>query len=261
MSPLVLESHALRLLENERVVRAFLDRVARAWEFELSLSGGEILFREPGTGRILFSSPMKLIGTYEHASEQFRFGWGDPAIPEDWKCVTGLGRMRVIARGAGFGVFDSTEPVTLESLAQAQGWAVVCAGFLKAYFVFEAQQDDKTYFLAVDTFPDAGLVERELIRAQQVIQEGTLRFSMNHRQAVESFLGKPSQLTNSNLADETLHWQLGEGELRIRFSYTGQLLQLDAQLPPAEPTALAAVPGPSQESKTSWLARLLGKRR
>ena len=179
MPSLKLEDHAFRLLEHEQTALAFLNRTAHSWVWELDLPGGEILFREPGTGRILFSSAVKLVGTYDQQAQTFRFGWANPDIPEDWKCVSGLGRLRVIARGAGLEIFDSVEPVKLSSPAQAQGWAIACAGYLKAFFVFEARQDGKTQLLAVDYFPDAGLIERDVHIAAHVIEEGKLRFSMN----------------------------------------------------------------------------------
>lgn len=264
MPSLKLEDHALRLLENEQTALAFLNRTAHSWVWELDLPGGEILFREPGTGRILFSSPMKLIGTYNQSSQQFSFSWADPAIPEDWKCVTGLGRLRVTARGAGLEAFDSHAPLPLRMLADAQSWALASAGYLKAFFVFEARQDGKTLFLSVALFPDAGLVERDIHISQQVIQEGKLRFSMNHRQAIEAYLGKPSGAGGSNLADETFYWRFPDGLLRIQFAHHGQILSMNAELPQLQ-EALAIPPTESEDpshqaSKPSFLTRIFGKR-
>ena len=265
MPSLKLEDHALRLLENEQTALAFLNRTAHSWVWELDLPGGEILFREPGTGRILFSSPMKLIGTYDQQSGSFNFGWADPAIPEDWKCVTGLGRLRVTARGAGLEVFDSKEPITLSTPTQAQSWAIASAGYLKAFFVFEARQNGKTLFLSVALFPDAGLVERDIHISQQVIQEGKLRFSMNHRQAVEAYLGKASGAAGSNLADETFFWRFQEGLLRIQFAHHGQILSMSTEVPQFQEAVtipqMETAEAPEQASKPSFLARIFGKRR
>ena len=258
MPSLKLEDHALRLLENELTALAFLNRTAHSWVWELDLPRGEILFREPGTGRILFSSPVKLIGTYDQDSGQFRFGWSDPAIPEDWQCVTGLGRMRVTARGAGLGVFDSTEPLTLNTPTQAQGWSFACAGYLGAFFVFEARQSRQTQFLTVEYFPDSGLVERDVHTAQRIIEEGRLRFSLHHQRAVEAYLGTPSGAGGTNVADETYYWSFPDGQLRIQFAHHGQLISMDAELP--EPVATGEmVSEPTQ--KPGILGRLFGKRR
>lgn len=266
MPTLKLEDHAFRLLENEQTALAFLNRTAHTWVWELDLPGGEILFREPGTGRILFSSPVKLIGTYDQNSGAFRFGWNDPAIPEDWKCVSGLLRMRVVARGAGLAAFDATEPLVLSTPTKAQSWAIACAGYLKAFFVFEARADGKTQFLTVEYFPDDGLVTRDIFIAQHVIEEGKLRFSMNHQEAVTAYLGQPSSAGGSNLADETFFWKVGDGQIRIQFAHHGQILSMDLEAPePVAVEAPPATPAPATEKSptapTGLLGRLFGKRR
>jgi hypothetical protein len=194
MPSLKLEDHVLRLLEHERVVLGFLNRTAHTWEWELDLPRGEILFREPGTGRILFSSHVKLIGTYSQDAETFRFGWMDPAIPEDWQCVTSLGRLRVTARGAGLEVFDSIEPIPLNNTTKALTWSFACAGYLGAYSVFEARQNRQTHFLTLTEFPDSELMEKDIHIAMQIIDEGRRSFSLHHREAVEAYLGKPYPL-------------------------------------------------------------------
>jgi hypothetical protein len=259
MPSLKLEDHAFRLLENEQTALAFLNRTAHSWVWELDLPGGEILFREPGTGRILFSSPVKLIGTYDQQLGTFLFGWSDPAIPEDWKCVASLAKMRVIARGAGLEIFDSPEPITLSTPTQAQGWALASAGYLEAFSVFEARQGGKTQLLAVEYFPDSGLIQRDIHIALNIIEEGKLRFSLNHRQAVEAYLGSPSSAGGSNLADETLYWRFGDSQLRIQFAHHGQIISMNTEIPqPAE--ELVELPQEA-ESKPSFLGRLFGKRR
>lgn len=259
MPSLKLEDHAFRLLEHEQTALAFLNRTAHSWVWELDLPGGEILFREPGTGRILFSSAVKLVGTYDQQAQTFRFGWANPDIPEDWKCVSGLGRLRVIARGAGLEIFDSVEPVKLSSPAQAQGWAIACAGYLNAFFVFEARQDGKTQLLTVDYFPDAGLIERDVHIAAHVIEEGKLRFSMNHKEAVVAYLGTPSGAGGSNLADETFFWELGESQLRIQFAHHGQIISMNVSTPEPPAALVPAIPS-TPERKPGLLTRLFGKR-
>ena len=262
MPSLKLEDHAFRLLENEQTALAFLNRTTHSWVWELDLPGGEILFREPGTGRILFSSSIKLIGTYEHESHQFHFAWSDPTVPEDWQCVTGLGRLRVVARGAGLTVFDSTDPIPLASSTEAHAWAFACAGYLKAFFVFEARQNGKTHLVTVQHFPDSGLLERDIVIAQQVIEEGRLRFSMNHREAVQAYLGKPSGTGGSSLAAETLYWRFGEYQLRIQFAHHGQILSIGSDVPsPPEAPPLVSLPEPEPLDKPGLLARIFGKRR
>jgi hypothetical protein len=259
MPSLKLEDHAFRLLENEQTARAFLNRTAHTWEWELDLPGGEVLFREPGTGRILFSSPVKLIGTYDQHSGAFRFGWADPNIPEDWKCVTGLGRMRVIARGAGLEVFDSSEPTLLSTPTKAQSWSIACAGYLKAFFVFEARQDGQTQFLTVESFPDAGLIERDIHIAAHVIDEGKLRFSMNHKEAIIAYLGSPTGAGGSNLADETFFWEIGDSQLRVQFAHHGQIMNMNVSTP-EPPAAIVPDMDTAPERKPGLLTRLFGKR-
>ena len=259
MPSLKLENHVFRLLENEQTALTFLNRTAHSWVWELDLPGGEILFREPGTGRILFSSSIKLIGTYDQQSGKFQFGWFDPTIPEDWKCVTGLAKMRVVARGAGLEIFDSPEPITLSTPTQAESWAIASAGYLEAFSLFEARQAGKTQYVVVESFPDSGLIQRDIHTAQNIIEEGVLQFSLNHRQAVEAYLGSPSAAGGSNLADETLYWHFGDNRLRIQFAHHGQIISMTTEIP--QPVVELVELPQEAESKPSFLGRLFGKRR
>ena len=259
MASLKLEAHLLQLLENERAVRAFLDRSARVWSWRLDLQGGEILFLEQGTGRILFSSAVKLIGTEDQQARTFLFSWNDPEFHEDWGAMSGLGRLRVAARDEGLSVFDEQVAFPLDSSVHALAWALAATGFLNAFLVFEAKEAARVQYVAVEQFPDAKLLHREAQGALELIKNATQRFSFAHRVALEAYLGKPTGAGATTLTQETLFWQINGTELRAVLDHKGQLLDIALELKATpEPTPeLEAAPEP----KRGFLERFFGKRR
>lgn len=260
MPSLKLEDHALRLLENEQGVFSFLDRTAHKWAWRLDLQRGEILFLETGTGRILFSSTVKLIGTEDRDADTFRFGWADPEIHEAWGAVTGVGGLRFAARGEGLTIFDEPEPFPLDTPAKASAWAIQAAGFLGAFFVFEARQDRKVQYLAVAEFPDANLIHRDAQSALNLIELGTKRFALAHKEAILAYLGPPTRAGGTTLTQETLYWRIGEADLRVQLAHNGQLLGMSVDAIPTAGPPPAPAPEPEPEPKQGLIARLFGRR-
>lgn len=261
MASLALEAHLLRLLENERHVRAFLEHTAPVWSTRLDLTGGELLFLEQGTGRVLLSSPVKLIGTEDRSARTFLFSWADPEFHEDWGAMSGLGRLRVAARDAGLAAFDELVAFPLDSASQAQVWTLLAAGFLESGFAFEVAEGTRVRYLAVQELPRRSAAGREVPATIELVAAARARFSFGHRAAIEAYLGKPQGAGATTLTQETLFWSFGQDQLRAIFDHQGQLMDLVHDAPPAPEPVPEPEPTTEVAQKPGLLTRWFGKRR
>lgn len=259
MGTLTLDSQLFPLLAQGRVVRKYLDRSVRDWTWRVDNASGEILFMEQGTGRILLSSPAKLVGTEDRQAKTFLFSWADPELHEDWGIVSGLGRLRVVARDEGLGVFDEPTAFPVARATNPTFWALSVAGFLGSAFIFEAQDKTLVRYYAVETAAEASgttLTGQELI---ELFELTAFRYRFTHRAGLEAFLGKPTGRGGSTLAEETLFWTINDGQLRVILDHEGRVQELRVEKPtPLEPEP---APLPEPEPKPGLLTRLFGKRR
>ena len=256
---LQLDSQLLVLLARARTVRKHFDKTVRNWTWKLDLQGGEIVFMEQGTGRILLSSPVKLVGTENKQAKTFLFSWADPELHEEWGVVSGLGGLRVAARDACLSVFDEPAAFTLTSTTNPSALAHSVAVFLGSSFVFESQERTKVRYLTVEQSTEAVGVSLTGEEVVELIEWATRRYPFTHRTAIYAYLGKPTGAGASTLSEEILYWAMGEATLRVVLDHQGILREIGLEKPTvAEPEPIRV---PEPQTKPGLLTRLFGKHR
>jgi len=181
-----LEDYVFQMMENAyRMANVIGDT---SWMLDIPTQ--RLTLTRNGTGQVVASLPAQLVGSVSEETQTFLWAWANAASDLPPAILQSVNRLREVAEAEGVRepfLIENTFPMPYLDFGMAA--TMICAGVTGGFGAYRCPYEGGAAYVVVERFPEAEVLPPDPMRASKAITDSISAFSLNHRAALEAYLG------------------------------------------------------------------------
>jgi hypothetical protein len=202
---LQLEKYILKILDN----RERLNDVLGEFSWKLNYDRGRIIFLNTD-GRELCSTNFQFIGSVNHLNNTWLWSWAATGSQMPVHLIEGITRVMNEAMEHDEALFMKSDEFSITDETFADRMSIISTGYIKYFTYLPCHYEGGCLYIAIDGLPATEMIVSDMIRLESIIRSGIDRFSINHKQALTSYLGYAYIQKGDSLT-----WHLPQGSITV----------------------------------------------